>query len=290
VTAAPLGAEPDRAPAPAVPPPTVSPPPSVAGLMVPAADRRAPVWPGLIPPAPGAGSPDPLWWWVGAISSGSRRRSAVAALKVTAIRADTNADPEGYSCAVWVRISRANTGAVPVVLPPVPVVLAPPVARVAAVVADSQTFEPTMEQARRNTGRAPKQALADAGYCSETNLEAATKLTDQHGTEFLIATGRLSHDEAVEPAPRGRIPKDFTLKQRMARKLRTKTGQAGYARRKAIVEPVFGQIATLQGKHVLLRGLDNVRHEWELLAACHNLRKLHGHLGVVGLGSLRAAT
>jgi len=55
--------------------------------------------------------------------------------------------------------------------------------------------------------------------------------------------------------PAGRIPKDFTLKQRMARKLRTKPGQAAYARRKAIVEPVFGQIHTLQGKHVLLRGL-----------------------------------
>jgi len=58
----------------------------------------------------------------------------------------------------------------------------------------------------------------------------------------------------------------------MARKLRTKPGQAAYARRKAIVEPVFGQIATLQGKHVLLRGLDNARGEWKLLAACHNLR------------------
>ncbi len=30
--------------------------------------------------------------------------------------------------------------------------------------ADSQTFTPVMEQARRNTGRAPKQAIADAGY------------------------------------------------------------------------------------------------------------------------------
>ena len=76
----------------------------------------------------------------------------------------------------------------------------------------------------------------------------------------------------------------------MARKLRTKTGRAAYARRKVIVEPVFGQIATLQGKHVLLRGLDNARGEWKLLAACHNLRKLHGHIGTAGLGSLRPAT
>ncbi len=147
-----------------------------------------------------------------------------------------------------------------------------------------------MAQARRNTVRAPKQALADAGYCSQANLEAAAKLTAQDGTEFLIAPGRLGHDEVVEPAPRGRIPNDYTLKQRMARKLRTTTGKAVYARRKAIVEPVFGQIATLQGNHVLLRGLDNARSEWELLATCHNLRKLHSHLGVNGLGSLRTAT
>jgi len=75
----------------------------------------------------------------------------------------------------------------------------------------------------------------------------------------------------------------------MARKLRTKAGKAGYARRKAIVEPVFGQITTLQGKHVLLRGLNNASSEWNLLATCHNLRKLHGHLTGTGLGSLRTA-
>jgi transposase len=156
--------------------------------------------------------------------------------------------------------------------------------------ADSQTFEAMIEQTMRNTGRAPQQALADAGYCSDANLQTASEFTEQHGTEFLIATGRLGHEEAVPPSPRGRIPKDLPLKQRMARKLRTKAGQASYARRKAIVEPVFGQIATLQGKHVLLRGMDNARHEWSLLAACHNLRKLHGHLGNAGLGNLQPAT
>ena len=125
---------------------------------------------------------------------------------------------------------------------------------------------------------------------SESNLKAVTDITEQTGTDFLIATGRLSHDETVPAAPRGRIPKDLTPKQRMARKLRTKPGRAAYARRKVIVEPVFGQIATLQGKHVLLRGLDNARGEWKLLAACHNLRKLNGHIGTAGLGSLRPAT
>lgn len=156
--------------------------------------------------------------------------------------------------------------------------------------ADSQTLIPMTEQVTANTGRAPKQLLADAGYCSQANLTAAAEITEQTGTEFLIATGRLGHDETIPAAPRGRIPKAATAKQRMARKLRTTPGRAAYARRKAIVEPVFGQIATLHGKHVLLRGLDNARGEWKLLAACHNLRKLHRHLGLAGLGRLRTAT
>lgn len=108
MTAAPVGAEPDRAPAPAVPPPAVSPPPSVAGLMVPAADRRAPVWPGLIPPAPGAGSPDPLWWWVGA--HGGAGVSTLTAV-LTASADARRAWPGGYpgECPNVVLVARTHT-------------------------------------------------------------------------------------------------------------------------------------------------------------------------------------
>ena len=130
------------------------------------------------------------------------------------------------------------------------------------VLVDEPSVVAMTEQTIANTGTAPKQFLADAGYCSEANLKAATEITEQTGTDFLIATGRLGHDQTVPAAPRGRIPKGLTPKQRMARKLRTKPGRAAYARRKAIVEPVFGQIATLQGKHVLLRGLATARGEW----------------------------
>lgn len=71
------------------------------------------------------------------------------------------------------------------------------------------------------------------------------------------------------------MPKDATPKERMARKLRTKAGRAAYARRKAIVEPVFGQMDVVQNaKHLLLRGENAAAAEWELLSACHNLRKL----------------
>ena len=153
--------------------------------------------------------------------------------------------------------------------------------------ADVGTLIAMTEHTLTNTGQVPGQVLADAGYCSANNLERAADFTAEHGTEFFIATGRRRRDDPPPVAPRGRIPNDATDKQRMARKLATKKGHAIYARRKAIVEPVFGQMSTLQnGKQLLLRGLDGARGEWLLLAACHNLRKLHGFIGVSGLTAL----
>ena len=61
----------------------------------------------------------------------------------------------------------------------------------------------------------------------------------------------------------------------MARRLRTKAGRVDYARRKAIVEPVFGQIKVRQhAGHLRLRGIGGAQGEWMLHAICHNLRKL----------------
>ena len=56
-----------------------------------------------------------------------------------------------------------------------------------------------------------------------------------------------------------------------------------YARRKAIVKPVFGQIHTRQGKHLLLRGLEQAGQEWNLIVGCHNLLKLFTMQGNAGL-------
>ena len=69
----------------------------------------------------------------------------------------------------------------------------------------------------------------------------------------------------------------------MARKLKTKKGRAVYARRKVIVEPVFGQMQTVQdAKHLLLRGEQAARAQWRFHCAVHNLLKIHraGGLGL----------
>ena len=61
----------------------------------------------------------------------------------------------------------------------------------------------------------------------------------------------------------------------MRRTLRTKRGRARYAQRKAIVEPVFGQIKQGRGfRQFLLRGLRQVRGEWALICTTHNVLKL----------------
>ncbi|WP_425460974.1 transposase [Leekyejoonella antrihumi] len=149
--------------------------------------------------------------------------------------------------------------------------------------ADVGHLSPMVQRATTNTGSAPGQVLADAGYTSGDHLAQAAEFAEQTGTEFFIAPGRTKHEDPTPVSPRGRIPNDATPKQRMARKLKTKKGHRVYARRKVIVEPVFGQMGTLQnGQHLLLRGLDQARSEWSLLAACHNLRKLHRHLGIDG--------
>lgn len=163
-------------------------------------------------------------------------------------------------------------------------------AEVTDCAADVASLIPMAEQATVNTGQVLGEVLADAGYCSADNLDQAATLSAASGTEFFIATGRSKHDAPLPISPRGRIRKDATPRERMARKLTTKKGRAAYARRKVIVEPVFGQMATLQNaKHLLLRGIDGARGEWLLLAACHNLRKLHGHIGVAGLNGLATA-
>ena len=128
----------------------------------------------------------------------------------------------------------------------------------------------------------PEVVLADAGYCSEANLE---ELADGE-VDALVATGRIRRGERVPPSPRGRMPKNLTRREKMARRLRTKAGRADYARRKAIVEPAFGQMKVRQRAGQLrLRGLEGATGEWTIHTLCHNLRKLakvtpHGPMGL----------
>jgi hypothetical protein len=61
----------------------------------------------------------------------------------------------------------------------------------------------------------------------------------------------------------------------MRARLSTPEGHAAYARRKATVEPVFGQIRSCRRfQQMSFRGLFKNRCEWLFVCATHNLLKL----------------
>jgi transposase len=136
---------------------------------------------------------------------------------------------------------------------------------------DKRQAQPLFFQAVANTGHVPRIASFDAGYFSEANVTAVAAL----GCAPLIPLNRQHHGRAVPAAPRGRRPATLSVAERMRRTLRTKWGRAHYARRKMIVEPVFGQIKQGRGfRQFLLRGMRKVRGEWALICTTHNVRKL----------------
>jgi transposase len=116
--------------------------------------------------------------------------------------------------------------------------------------------------------------LADAGYCSDANMEN----TKPDGPECIIAVKKdWKQRQAIKEAdpPRGRIPEKLSLRERMERKLLTKRGRTLYKKRGQIVEPVFGQIKTCRGiLKFMRRGFEACAQEWKLICATHNLLKL----------------
>ena len=151
---------------------------------------------------------------------------------------------------------------------------------------DRRQAEPMMEMVRDNTGKLPRQMSADAGYFSG---EVVGSLASQ-GIEVYMPPGKMRHTGIMPLAPRGRIPKGLSVAERMRRKLRTKKGRRCYGLRKELSEPVFGQIKQGRGfRQFLLRGMEKVNGEWQLICTGHNVLKLFGawHQGLVGQETLR---
>jgi transposase len=137
---------------------------------------------------------------------------------------------------------------------------------------DKQQMVPLIEVIEEQSGQRPEEVLADSGYCSEENLKYLAK----RRMAGFVATEKQKHGEQNEPCKRGPLPKDASRVERMERKLKTKVGAAVYARRKCVVEPVFGQIKQARGfRQFLLRGLRKVRGEWALICMTHNVLKFH---------------
>jgi len=136
---------------------------------------------------------------------------------------------------------------------------------------DSDQLIPLVDQVKENLGRLPDQISADAGYCSEANLE---KL-EERDVDAYIATGRQKHGAASPTSNEdGNGQPRVTA---MRTKLREGAWESPYRLRKHTVEPVFGQLKEARGfRRFLRRGKENVAGEWSLLCIAHNLLKLAG--------------
>lgn len=122
---------------------------------------------------------------------------------------------------------------------------------------DKQDFLPLLVQIEENLGALPERVSADSGFFSETNLSDPTLA----GVTCYV--------------PPERYVQEPTVAQLMRERLEGEEGRALYARRKAIVEPVFGQIKEGRGfRRFSFRGFDPVEAEWQLVCLTHNLLKL----------------
>jgi transposase len=137
-----------------------------------------------------------------------------------------------------------------------------------------------IERLREADGKpVPIPNTADSGYFSEKAVEETEKI----GMDPHFAVGRQKHHEAPTPPP-ATVP-EAGAKEKMQEKLRSATGKALYAARKHIVEPVFGQIKSARGvRKFLLRGLEKVSAEWQLICLTHNLLKIWRRSNSAGVG------
>ena len=116
--------------------------------------------------------------------------------------------------------------------------------------------------------------LADAGYFSKANVEGCTT----NGIIPYIAVERQKHN--APPEERFTEPEPLTGPAdpvtEMKHRLKTMAGRAVYAKRKSTVEPVFGIIKSVMGfRQFLLRGLDLVAGEWDLVCIAYNIKRLY---------------
>ena len=135
---------------------------------------------------------------------------------------------------------------------------------------DKKQLLPMIALIAANLEQKPEKVSADTGYFSEANV------TDESvkDVDLYVATGQDKHGVAVESSS-DPPPPEASPQEAMRRKLRSADGRAVYKMRKAIVEPVFGQIKEQRNfRRFSLRGKQNVRREWRLVCAVSNLLKL----------------
>lgn len=140
---------------------------------------------------------------------------------------------------------------------------------------DIHQLKPMLEQAQQNLSEIDvyaKTVLADAGYCSDDNLEY---LESKDEINALVSTRKEQEMRKAESGSKNIRHRSDRYKA-MDRNLQNPVSRYIYGFRKRIIEPVFGQMKHCQGfPGFLLRGLEKVKNEFTLWCSAHNILKLY---------------
>jgi hypothetical protein len=142
--------------------------------------------------------------------------------------------------------------------------------RVTQNATDNASLELMIDQTEQRCGAPPGAALADSGFFSIDNLNRL----EQRNIEAYVPDSNLAR--ALNLGTRCRTRACAPAHRRMRARLRSPDGKAAYARRKAVVEPVFGVLKQQRGiRQFRTRGLENVNNEFTLATLAFNISRLH---------------
>ena len=144
---------------------------------------------------------------------------------------------------------------------------------------------PLVQQVQQNLGASPEKVSADTGYWSPTAVSSpvVAEIDLYIRPDAPPRAVREAEQRSATGVPlRKKKPRSGYAAEGLSRadalrlKLQTPEGKAIYAKRREIVEPVFGQVKQRRGfRQFLLRGLQAVQQEWKLICLTHNLLKLY---------------
>jgi transposase len=141
--------------------------------------------------------------------------------------------------------------------------------RVTQNVTDNGSLAPMVDQTEQRCGASPGAALADSGFFSIDNIEQM----EQRNIDAYVPDSNLACE--LNLGVRCRLKARAASHRRMRAKLRSPDGQAAYARRKAVVEPVFGVLKQQRGmRQFRTRGLEKVNGEFTLATLAYNITRL----------------
>jgi transposase len=142
--------------------------------------------------------------------------------------------------------------------------------RVTQNATDNDSLQPMVEQVQQRCAAPPGEVLADSGFFSVNNLN----YMEQRRIDAYVPDSNMAR--ALNLGTRCRTRARHPAHRRMRAKLRSPAGQAAYARRKAVVEPVFGVLKQQRGmRQFRTRGINNVENEFTLATMAYNITRLY---------------